>query len=218
MNDLGRKIVQLRRTLGENQEEFAARFGVRQPTVSRWESGSMPEPLMLHAIADLAGVAVRDLLGAEFTIATHAGPRLMIKGAVAAGAWKEALEWPEEDWIAYTGGTHIDVPSDRRFGLVVEGESMNELYPPGTVLDCVSTIGMDGAPRNGQRVIVLRRMFSGSVEATVKEYRQLDDGREWLVPRSRNPSFQVPIEVGADDPTVEETRIIAIVRGAYLPE
>lgn len=218
MPDLATKIRHLRQSMGQNQAEFARRFDVTQATVSRWEKGSMPEPSALTKIAELMEVEVRSLLDADFTITTDRRPRLQVKGAVAAGVWREAIEWPEDDWVSYTGGAHIDAPMDRRFGLVVEGDSMNEVYPPGTILDCVSTIGSGMYPQHKQRVVIVRRRIDGDVEATVKEYRREADGREWLVPRSYNPAFQTPIELGSAEDGIEETTIMAIVRGAYLPE
>lgn len=218
MTDLSTKIRQLRRTLGLKQADFAALFPVTQASVSRWEAGAMPEPPALSKLAEMMNTDVRSLLGADFNVQSAAGPRLMVKGAVAAGVWREAIEWPEEEWTPYTGGAHVDVPADRRFGLVVEGESMNAVYPPGTVLDCVSTIGTGATPRSGQRVVVVRKRFDGEVEATVKEYIRDANGAEWLVPRSHNPAFQSAIAIGSREDGIEETVIMAIVRGAYMPE
>lgn len=120
--------------------------------------------------------------------------------------------------MPYIGGNHIDAPTEARFGLSVVGESMNEVYPPGTILDCVSCIqaGIDKV-KSGQRVIVLRRKFTGEVEATVKEYLETEDGA-WLVPKSRNPAFQQPIPLNGGDGEIEEIAIIAVVKGSYRPE
>jgi hypothetical protein len=66
--------------------------------------------------------------------------------------------------------------------------------------------------------VVVRRRFDGEFEATVKEYVVDASGKEWLVPRSHNPAFQMPIAIGTEEDGIEETVIMAIVRGAYLPE
>lgn len=218
MADLSTKIRLLRQSFGENQTEFARRFGVSQGSVSRWEKGSMPEPQHLTQIAHLLDSDVRSLLGSDFRFTSTDRPRLFVQGQVAAGVWREAFTWPEDEWVPYIGGTHFEAPADRRFGVVVEGESMNEVYPPGTILDCVSTIGSGLYPQNKERVIVIRKRVDGDVEATVKEYRKERDGREWLIPRSYNPAFQGPIEIGSEESGIEETTIIAIVRGSYRPE
>ena len=216
-DDLSKRIAAARRALGMTQAQFAEALDVNQATVSRWESGSTPEIVQLGRISQLTGVDLASLANSDFE-AARTGPALFIKGEVAAGVWKEAWEWDQSDWQPFQGGSHIEAPLEARFGLVVIGESMNEVYPPGTQLDCVSCIHAGITEfRSGQRVIVIRRRFTGEVEATVKEYLENGDG-VWLVPKSRNPAFQQPISMshGADD--IEETAIIAVVKGSYRPE
>lgn len=217
--ELSQRIRNLRLSLRENQAEFADRFGVTQGSVSRWENGSMPDPDAMVRIAELAGVDVRDLLGAAPSDASFVtlGQRLMVRGAVAAGVWREAFESPQEEWEPYTGGVHVKVDPSRRFGLRVEGESMNELYPPGTILDCVSIFDTD-VPESGQRVVVIRERDDGKLEATVKQYLVDENGRQWLLPRSTNPSFQTPISIDQPEPGIIETRVIALVVGSYRAE
>lgn len=216
-SDLSQRIRLARRTMGLNQAQFAKKLGVNQATVSRWESGTTPDFDSLGRIAKLTNVDIKTLVNADLN-PVNPGPSLFIKGEVAAGVWKEAFEWDRSEWMPYYGGSHIDYPTEARFGLVVSGESMNEIYPPGTVLDCVSCLhaGIDKV-NSGQRVIVLRRKFSGEVEATVKEYLETDDGA-WLVPKSKNPAFQQPIPLHDGNNTIEETTIIAVVKGSYRPE
>lgn len=216
-DDLATKIRRFRISLGKNQAEFGELFGVSQGSVSRWEKGSMPEPRALAQMAGQMGTDLRSLIGADFEVSEGLGPRLFIKGAVAAGVWREAVEWDQADWQPYTGGEHITAPMGARFGLKVEGESMNAVYPPGTILDCVSTILTGAVPLNGQRVMVVRQRLNGDFEATVKEYVREGD-REWLVPRSNNPAFQTPIELGTVEDGIIETTIMAIVKGSYRPE
>lgn len=178
----------------------------------------MPDPPALTKLAELAETDVRSFLNADFSLISKARPRLMVKGAVAAGVWREAVEWDDSEWFPYTGGDHISAPLDRRFGLRVEGESMNQVYPHGTILDCVSTIGGGREIRSGKRVVVVRTRLNGDLEATVKEYYQDPEGREWLLPRSDNPAFQTPVEIGKEEDGVAETVIMATVEGSYRPE
>lgn len=216
-DDLSTRIQLLRRKLGLNQAEFGKKLGVNQATVSRWEKGSIPDGVMLREIAVLGGIDVSTLLDGDI-VSANRGPALFIKGEVAAGVWKEALEWERDDWEPYQGGTHFEAPANARFGLRVTGESMNEVYPPGTILDCVATIHADWREyHTGQRVIVIRKRWSGEVEGTVKEL-MLDGEKKWLLPKSRNPAFQTPILLNGPDDEIEETRIIAIVKGSYRPE
>lgn len=216
--DLSSRIRAIRLSLGMRQADFATAVGVNQATVSRWESGSTPEFEFLVKIAEVADVPLSDLTNSDVEVGPIS-PRHFIKGEVAAGVWRDAWEWERSEWMEYQGGAHITASPDARFGLVVAGESMNEVYPPGTILDCVSLIhGGIAEVKSGQRVVVVRKKYHGEVEATVKEYLKREDG-EWLVPRSNNPAFQVPIKVHDDnDPEIEETVIVAVVRGSYKPE
>ena len=72
--------------------------------------------------------------------------------------------------------------------------------------------------RSGQRVIVERHRTDGTIEATVKEYMLSDDGRQWLVPRSNQPEFQMPIPANDPGEGVAEVRVVAVVVGSYRPE
>lgn len=217
--DLAKKISVLRRSLGDSQAEFGERFGVTQGSVSRWENGSMPDPAAIAKLAELAGEDVRVFLGGESSDAAFVklGQRFMVKGSVAAGAWVEAYEWPQGEWEPYTGGAHVTVDPTRRFGLRVEGDSMNMVYPHGTILDCVSIFNSD-MPVSGQRVVVIRTRDDDKLEATVKEFVVDPAGRAWLVPRSSNPAFQAPIALDQAEEGIVETRIIALVVGSYRPE
>lgn len=217
--DVAKKISVLRRSLGKSQAEFAEMFNVTQGSVSRWENGAMPDPSAIAQLAELAGEDVRSFLGGNQSDTTFvkAGQRLMVKGAVAAGVWVDAFEWPEDEWTPYTGGNHVSVDPSRRFGLRVEGDSMNMVYPHGTILDCVSIFNSE-VPRTGQRVVVIRKRVDDGLEATVKEFVVDADGRQWLVPRSHNPAFQTPIAIDQPQEGIEETRIVALVVGSYRPE
>lgn len=215
--DLGTKIRLLRRSLGKNQAEFGEMFSVTQGSVSRWENGAMPEPSALTTLAEMSNEDVRSFIAAGNANVSSAGPRLMVKGVVAAGVWREAFEWPADDWFTYTGGTHVTVDPKRRFGLRVEGDSMNMVYPHGTILDCVSAFDVE-TPQSGQRVVVIRKRLDDELESTVKEFHVDEGGKPWLLPRSTNPSHQRPIALNETDADVEETRIIALVVGSYRPE
>lgn len=215
-NDLASRIRRLRQSRGLNQADFGAHFGVTQSTVTRWESGAVPAGDKLTLLAAFAGVELSEFVGADFETAPPSN-RLWVKGEVQAGVWKDAWQWEPDDWQPYQGGAHVDAPQDRRFGLVVVGESMNEVYPPGTILDCVHLIGGLSDIRDKQNVIVIRKKYADGCEATVKQFRVID-GKFWLVPRSSHPAFQAAIEIGNEDPDIEETVVIAIVRGSYKPE
>lgn len=145
------------------------------------------------------------------------GPLLYVKGEVAAGVWLEAQELPEMDWRAYFGIADCPYPTNIRFGLRVKGDSMDLVYPHGTVLDCVRYFG-DYEIKNGQRVIVQRYRTDGCIEATVKEYMRGENGEQWLVPRSSSPAFQSPIRCDQPEEGIERIEITAVVLSSIRPE
>lgn len=62
--NLGKNIYELRKAKTVTQEELAAELGVTAAAVSKWEKGAtLPDVLMVCAIADYFGVTTDELLG-----------------------------------------------------------------------------------------------------------------------------------------------------------
>jgi phage repressor protein C with HTH and peptisase S24 domain len=144
------------------------------------------------------------------------GPRLSVQGAVEAGMWREAWQWPADEWESFMGMPGLAWPAQDRYGLRVEGESMNLIYPPGSVVECVK-YRHDFVITSGRRVIVQRERIDGELETTVKELVRGEDGIEWLVPRSTNPAFQ-PFRGDQQDEDIVRCEIIALVIASIRPE
>jgi SOS-response transcriptional repressor LexA len=138
------------------------------------------------------------------------GPELSVVGEVAAGMFREAWKLPDDEWVAYTGPADVNAPVHKRFGLRVSGDSMNLLYPEGTILDCVEYDHMEPVP-DGKKVIVHRIRRDDTVEATVKELMRDKAGVEWLVPRSSNPSHRAIRGDQPDSDDIKQVEIFAIV-------
>lgn len=140
-----------------------------------------------------------------------------VTGSVAAGVFQESSEWhPSERFRLALGRSPF--PGARRFGLRVDGFSMDILFQPGTVLDCVSIFDIAIEPEGGDLVIVERVQEDGQRELTVKEYQIDETGATWLVPRSTRPEFQAPIAIGRPDRDFDgdgSVQVIAFVIGAY---
>lgn len=144
---------------------------------------------------------------------------IMVRGAVEAGMWRDAIEWPQSEWYQAPVSGNPEYPRARQFGLEVRGPSMNLIYPSGTILVCVPVEDFHHPITPPKRVIAVRWAING-VEATVKELRQDERGAYWLWPRSDDPRFQTPWECRppADMTIDDEVRILAIVVGSYRPE
>ena len=62
--NIGKNILELRRAKNVTQEALAAELGVTAAAVSKWENGyTLPDILMLCALADFFGVTTDELLG-----------------------------------------------------------------------------------------------------------------------------------------------------------
>ncbi|MEO1169950.1 MAG: LexA family transcriptional regulator [Pseudomonadota bacterium] len=186
-------------------------LGIPAPRVTEITNGSRKiQAGEMPMLAQFLGMENSD------AVYTPLGPRLFVKGEVAAGVWKEAYELPETEWKSFTGRADVAAEMDHRFGLLVVGDSMNMIYPPGTIVECVSLFGRVEL-ESGKRVVVIRTNDKEECEATVKEYYEDDEGRPWALPRSHNPAF-APIQLDQEEPGIVETRIAAIVVASIRPE
>lgn len=67
--NIGQKIQELRKQKNIKQEELAAELGVTAAAVSKWENGyTLPDILMLCALADYFGVTTDTLLGRDMQV------------------------------------------------------------------------------------------------------------------------------------------------------
>ncbi|HJQ55972.1 MAG TPA: S24 family peptidase [Vineibacter sp.] len=199
-----------------------------QQAVAKIENGETERPRGLPELARalktterwlLKGRGPKDAPGNTSPFVALA--QVMIVGHVQAGVFREAMEWPEEDWKPAPIARILAFERLRQFGLEVRGTSMNLVYPPGAVAVCVSTMELGRDPKDKERVVVLRReQHGGDVEATVKELRIDDEGAAWLWPRSSDPHYQEPWRVTslATSDDNDDLRIVALVIGAYIPE
>lgn len=198
--------------MGLTQVEFAQRLGIGDNSaVSKWERGiQKPGVEFTSKLADMAGVTVGAFLGLQpVDNDTMVGRKIVVAGEVCAGAWREAIEWPPEDWHP------ISIPSPPGWegvplrGYIVRGTSMNRIYHDGTYVFVASTIANGIRPRSGNKVLVTRRNRDGLYEATLKEYVVDENGKKWLWPRSFDPEHQAPIAYRGDDAEVTITGVVA---------
>lgn len=212
------QLKQFRDRLRLTLEEMEEKSGFSKSQLSRWEQGRSNIPS--ERLPDLARAyecRIADIFEEDPSPFMSLGPTLYVKGVAAAGRWHQAWEQPEDDWGTFTGRSDVTTPLSDRFGIRVQGDSMNEIYPHGTIVECVSFLG--GAEiANGRRVVVRRRRNGDEYEVTIKEYHKDEEGVEWLVPKSSNPAFQSPIRMDEQEAGIDEVRVIGIVVGSYRPE
>lgn len=186
--------------LGKPKQGLAQAIGVAPPRIpeiirgARVIKASEIPALARYLELDPGYVLLRIVGTADIAPAELPFIQLEIRGAVQAGHWAAAIEWPRDDWET------VAVPRPdghtRYFGLRVLGPSMNQVYPEGTILVCVPIGEYHHALQDGDHVIVQRRdAATDMLEGTVKELRHDAAGRAWLWPRSDHPEHQAPLEL-----------------------
>lgn len=186
--------------LGLSERKACLMAGLKVDAIRTIRRGNAPKVETLSALAPILKLP-RQYLFEMVLPADNAGPPAMpislatvfVRGSVEAGVWREAIEWHEDDWYSVTAPSDDRYPGIERFGLLVRGNSMDRIYPEGTILVCVRFADIARSPEPGDRVICLRRSRTGEYEATVKEYDLDAQGRHVLWPRSTQPEYQTPI-------------------------
>jgi len=222
MSKVGRRIRELRKSLQCDQGAFAIFFGVNQSTISRWESGEdTPSALHVNKLAEMAQVNVQYFIEGVSDVPQEFESTIGAKivGTVAAGQWLETVEWhPDDQYNIYLpigrGLESLEIK-----GFLVQGASMNKVYPPGSIVFATPTIANEFQPRDGQRVLVQRKNRSGEYEITVKEFRIEEDGSGWLWPNSDDPYHQSPImDIVDEEEGIEDVVITGVIVAAFIYE
>lgn len=216
MKAVAKHIKNLRIAAGLNQTQFAEKVGVKQGTISKWESGTdEPRGVNLQRLADVLGVEPKDIVGFGST-AEYAGTRVRIVGELAAGDWKDTFEIPHEDQEVVTVQLDDDLANLPIQGFKVSGDSMNQFYPDGSVVYVAPLHALPGAPMSGDHVMVMRHR-DGEVEGTIKEFVRDEDGKQWLWPRSSSPMHQAPLDYkGGKRGKIESVVIAGVVVAALV--
>ena len=180
--DIGKRIAQLRRERGINQEELAELAMLHRVTVAKYETGQVePGALALSRIADALNVSTDELLCRTeklppfISIAHNAVP---VIGDIACGTPITA-EQNTEGYADLPDGIHAD------FALRCKGDSMNPTFIDGDLV----LIRQQPEVENGQIAAVA---IDG--EVTLKHVYRNQDG---LMLTAENPLF-APITVSAD--------------------
>lgn len=174
----------------------------------------------LVGLAKALEMDISQMIPAAATITHRAGSAqpfetLVVVGAVAAGVWREETTWGAEDRYAIEVGPN-PFPGSERFGLRMEGYSMDRTIPPGSDLECLRVAYGYVEPQPGDIVIVQRDRHDLH-ELTCK---RLDhDGQNYVLRgESSRAEFQEPIIIGRPDENSvsdEGITIIAIVLRAH---
>lgn len=169
-------------------------------TLRRWEQGvNEPDIASIILLADTYETTTDELLGSKFSGFIRARPAetvpIPILGRIAAGTPREAFAQSDE-WHD-TPKTLVD-GREECFWLIVSGNSMNRLFPEGSLV--LVDEGLD--VRDGD----VGAVFVNGYDATLKRIYYSDDAII-LHPESYDPEYR-DIVIGKDDPEAPEFRPI----------
>lgn len=122
---LGRRIRELRESLGQTQSAFGEMLGVDQSTVARWENGHVPKEPHVARLAALAGRHPAEFVyGAPAEGSRHMAP---VVGYVGAGQ----RVFPVDDHALGAGMDEVEAPAEVGprpvVGVRVRGDSMHPM-------------------------------------------------------------------------------------------
>jgi transcriptional regulator with XRE-family HTH domain len=102
------RLKEFRKRLGISLEAMAERTPFSESQLSRWEAGASNIPSeRLPVLAQAYECRIGDIFDDSDSGFLPIGPTLFVKGEVAAGQWKEAVELPPDEWTTFTGRADI---------------------------------------------------------------------------------------------------------------
>lgn len=194
------KVKEMRERAGMTQRQLADALGMTQQSIYYYESGDRDiKASVLIEMSNVLGCTVSDLLGFSADDVIESNPvdfrELPVFGRIAAGTAREALM--QSDMTHDTPETLYRLHR-KSFWLTVSGNSMNRLFPDGSLV----LIDPEEEVRNGDVAVV----FVNGDDATLK--RVYFEGESiTLHPESYDPEYQDRI-IDGSDPDAPEVRIV----------
>lgn len=142
---------------------------------------------------------------------------LPVLGKIQAGLWLDTSVFdPDAEQRSVAAMRDPRYPHARHYCLEVAGDSVDQVYPEGTIVVCIDFAESGLALKTGQMAHVERRRAGGQmIEITLKEVR-LDKGHIILVPRSSNPAYK-PLKLNESEEESDEVIVRGIVVSGITP-
>lgn len=180
----------------------------------------MPKEPDLSRLAALIGTTTEWILGDDDP--GKPGPMITPPGMVRVPfrARLQAGVWSEHADDEVTGLDDLLLPERmvprgiEAYAAELVGESMNRLYPSGSIILLERRFDRRDDLIPGRRYHVERQKPDGAVESTLKTVTRRNDGSIWLVPESDDPAFQAPIRL--DQTVADGTSFVGRVFGAVV--
>lgn len=186
---LEERLKQLRKEMGLTQSDLAARLGITQQAVGKWETGvSSPDPATLMQLAEVLQVSVDFLLGRAGANVGHVMPYVAaqeamvpVVGSVRAGYG--ALAFEEDSGMA---AASVKDP-ENYFYLVVKGDSMEPRIQNGDL----ALVRRQPTLDDGDLGVVV----FGEGEGTLKRFHKKGNA---IVLQPFNPAYESLILAGEE--------------------
>lgn len=166
------------------------------------------------ALAGVTGELTGALAASHASAADSPEEWVEVIGEVQAGVWREQTDWSVAERYDVRFGPS-PVLGAERFGLRMEGLSMNRTIPAGSDLECLR-IGWSGIQPGVGSLVIVARNAHDLVELTCKRLDMID-GNWVLRCESTEPEFQDVIPIGRPDDGMfvdEEVRVVGLVLSA----
>lgn len=202
------RLAQVRDHAGMTQQQVAAAIGVTTTGYQNWEYGNTPiKATALRELAKLFGCTTDYLLNiSDIKVAVPSAARMLpVFGSISAGTPREALTQSD---VMHETPERLYLEHERSFWLTVSGNSMNRLFPDGSLV----LIDPDEEVRNGDVAVV----FVNGDDATLKRV-YFEGNAIRLHPESYDPEYRDRV-IDSSDPDAPKVRIIGKAVSYTAPE
>lgn len=198
-------------SVGVSATKACVEAGIGRDTIRDWKRKT--ERVILPRIDSLLALATPLKTTAQWlilgegpeSVTDHGGGRdypvrlVPVVGRVQAGRWAESTTWEDGDERAIPVLDRQSWRQSQLYGLEVRGESMNRVYPEGTIVIVERGVIDERSIEVGARYHVEIQRIDGTVESTLKSVHRRADGRVFLVPESTDPTFD-KVDLTAQSP------------------
>jgi SOS-response transcriptional repressors (RecA-mediated autopeptidases) len=207
-NTIGKRMLVILERSGKNQYEAADMLGITQPAFNHYlKDKRTPKLSVATKFCEEFGCSLSYLYGLDELEPIGAMKQIPLIGQVEAGAWREACQLPENDWEYINYSVNENYKNKKIFALRVHGNSMNKVFPEGTILICCDIYDYEKEITDGKYVIAEHHK-NDLCEATVKSYYRIDKDTVVLKPESTDPRY---IDIILREGKEEECQIKAVV-------
>lgn len=226
---IGKRLLSIIQDRGLSVRSVSLGAGLSESAAKHVIYGNSQSPRLdtINKIAAFLKVPSVDITGTDARQHSGVEPihttQIEVRGDVQAGVWREAIEWPQADWYAITVPLDVAFAGLHRYGLLVKGDSMDKVFPDGSIAVVINLVDLGRMPKTGEiAVVVQRSKTSNEFEATVKAVQVLDSGEIILWPQSTNPDFATPVRIKPGecdhDAGMPDVFIQALVVASYRPK